>query len=46
MSRPYKVIKVKNNDAYMMSKRLVFSEGPMNTNTCAKYMKNWPNDDI
>ena len=39
--RPYKVITVKNNDV----QKIGFTEGPMNTSTCAKYMKIWPNDD-
>lgn len=43
---PYKVVKVKYNNAYDVQK-VGNSDGPKNSATCAEYMKPWPigNDD-
>jgi len=43
---PYRIVRVKLNDTYDVTKDSVFSEGPRQTSTCAEYLKPWiPYDD-
>jgi len=43
---PYRIVRVKFNDTYDVTKDSVFSEGPRQTSTCAEYLKPWiPYDD-